>query len=206
MFDIHDYFDNNERRKGNVQDALSKSIALSPAVHPDSHVYVVEFKAGRKDIFYLPSNSSNEPVIREGDCVIVEADRGTDLGKLVEITPETVSDLLQGHGLYSSQLITSLTNFSLKRIYRSAHSAEILMIVSKNEEEKQAMKLAQEKAIEKGLPMDIVNVEYQWDRRKLTFFYISLVYIDFRELVRELYRTYKTRIWFVRYNDIKESL
>ena len=33
------------------------------------------------------------------------------------------------------------------------------------------------------------------DRRKLTFYFIAEKRIDFRELVRELFRLYKTRIW-----------
>lgn len=33
------------------------------------------------------------------------------------------------------------------------------------------------------------------DRRKLTFYFIAEKRIDFRELVRELFKIYKTRIW-----------
>lgn len=43
--------------------------------------------------------------------------------------------------------------------------------------------------------MQVIDAEYQWDRRKLTFYFISEQRIDFRELVRELFRGFKTRIW-----------
>jgi hypothetical protein len=33
------------------------------------------------------------------------------------------------------------------------------------------------------------------DRRKLTFYFNAEKRIDFRELVRELFKIYKTRIW-----------
>ena len=33
------------------------------------------------------------------------------------------------------------------------------------------------------------------DRRKLTFHFIAEERVDFRELVRELFKLYKTRIW-----------
>lgn len=33
------------------------------------------------------------------------------------------------------------------------------------------------------------------DRRKLTFYFMAERRIDFRELVRELFKIYKTRIW-----------
>ena len=43
-------------------------------------LYIVEFKAGRTDLFYGTDPSVS---IRVGDLVIVEADRGQDLGKVV---------------------------------------------------------------------------------------------------------------------------
>lgn len=43
--------------------------------------------------------------------------------------------------------------------------------------------------------MEILDAEWQWDRRKLTFYYTSDQRVDFRELVRELFRIWKTRVW-----------
>jgi hypothetical protein len=37
--------------------------------------------------------------------------------------------------------------------------------------------------------MSVIDAEYQWDGRKLTFFYSASHRIDFRDLVRELFRT-----------------
>ncbi|KAI9312258.1 PSP1 C-terminal conserved region-domain-containing protein [Dichotomocladium elegans] len=48
--------------------------------------------------------------------------------------------------------------------------------------------------------MDIVDAEYQWDRRKLTFYFVAERRVDFRELVRDLFRIYKTRIWMCSVN------
>jgi hypothetical protein len=58
---------------------LGKGLPLSsvPASWP---LFIVEFKAGRTDLFYLTDLSQD---IRVGDLVIVEADRGKDLGKVV---------------------------------------------------------------------------------------------------------------------------
>lgn len=36
---------------------------------------------------------------------------------------------------------------------------------------------------------------YDRDRRKLTFYFVAERRVDFRELVRDLFRIYKTRIW-----------
>lgn len=40
-----------------------------------------------------------------------------------------------------------------------------------------------------------MDAELQFDRRKLTLYYDCSVRIDFRDFVRQLYATYKTRIW-----------
>jgi cell fate regulator YaaT (PSP1 superfamily) len=43
--------------------------------------------------------------------------------------------------------------------------------------------------------MNVVDAEYQFDRHKLTFFFEAEGRVDFRELVRDLFSIYKTRIW-----------
>ena len=61
---------------------LGRGVPLH-AVPSHWHLYIVEFKAGRTDLFYS-AEMTNE--IRVGDLVIVEADRGKDLGKVVNDT------------------------------------------------------------------------------------------------------------------------
>ena len=46
-----------------------------------------------------------------------------------------------------------------------------------------------------GLPIMVFDAEFQFDRRKLTIYYDCNVRIDFRDFVRQLYSTYKARIW-----------
>jgi len=58
---------------------LGKGVPLH-AVPASWPLYIVEFKAGRTDLFYLTDLSQD---IRVGDLVIVEADRGKDLGKVI---------------------------------------------------------------------------------------------------------------------------
>lgn len=45
------------------------------------------------------------------------------------------------------------------------------------------------------LPLQIHNVEYQFDRHKLTVYYTADNRVDFREFVRDLFAAYKARIW-----------
>lgn len=44
-------------------------------------LYIVEFKAGRTDLFYV--EDPEQLVLQKGDLVVVEADRGKDLGKVL---------------------------------------------------------------------------------------------------------------------------
>ena len=61
---------------------LGKGVPLH-AVPTSWPLYIVEFKAGRTDLFYCKDLAQD---IRVGDLVIVEADRGKDLGKVINDT------------------------------------------------------------------------------------------------------------------------
>ena len=58
---------------------LGKGVPLH-SVPPSCPLFIVEFKAGRTDLFYTMERAHD---IHAGDLVIVEADRGKDLGKVV---------------------------------------------------------------------------------------------------------------------------
>ncbi|KAI8072754.1 PSP1 C-terminal conserved region-domain-containing protein [Gongronella butleri] len=196
---------------------------------------MVEFKAGRADIFHSTIPVNND------DWVIVEADRGRDLGKVVarDLPLHQVEWLLSSSPASSSPLDTppfldrppspSMSSSSsssassaasptsmmapatpssattpattaaaaapTKRICRLATPSEITLLVTKRQDEQKALLICQTKSRQKNMPMDIVDAEYQWDRRKLTFYFIADRRVDFRELVRDLFKIYKTRIW-----------
>jgi hypothetical protein len=69
---------------------LGKGIHIG-ALPPTTPLYVVTFKAGRRDVFYCPDPTL---LISNGDRVIVEADRGSDLGTVVydQLTPAEVRE------------------------------------------------------------------------------------------------------------------
>lgn len=46
-----------------------------------------------------------------------------------------------------------------------------------------------------NIDIELIDTEYQFDRKKLIIYYYSTRRIDFRDLVRDLFRAYKTRIW-----------
>ncbi|KAF5385535.1 hypothetical protein D9757_006726 [Collybiopsis confluens] len=252
--------------------SLGRGVPLS-SVPVTWKLFIVEFKAGRTDLFYLTdavktdimrneamngngqshanghghrasdgselggdssASSSNHP-IKVGDLVIVEADRGKDLGRVVNdnITAAEIEAWLEAGRSASGQAIdssqwnessmatpisptgvyaglapptpitpaggpgtsTSKREINPKQIYAKAGPAEASVLAAKMSDEMKALQLCQSKVRAKKLPMEVVDAEYQWDRRKLTFYFVAEKRIDFRELVRELFRLYKTRIW-----------
>ncbi|KAJ9078030.1 hypothetical protein DSO57_1011074 [Entomophthora muscae] len=154
--------------------------------------YVVEFKSGRTDVYYIPIDS---PVnVKIGDLVIVEADRGKDLGKIIQenISPTQLADIQQEQRLKAGD---TPRNLDPKKIFRHAQPNEVSLLVTKCQDEARSLQLCQAKIRQHNLPMEVVDAEYQWDRRKLTFFFIADERVDFRELVKDLFKMYKTRIW-----------
>ena len=153
----------------------------------DAHYFRVEFKHARCDTFI----GFDRTQFNVSDLVKVEADRGEDLGKLLKImSSETFHSLPVSEGGSGGN-----TTKSYKRILRRATTSELEQIPRKCAEEEQALQLARQKAAGRNLPMDIIEAEYQFDRHKLTFFFEASRRIDFRELVRDLFAIYKTRIW-----------
>lgn len=206
---IDDYFNNTESRAKAFQEAgknllatreIESPIQKSPEVKAGIPwpLYVVEFKAGRTDYFYLPESSSDLK-LSVGDLAIVEADRGKDLGKVIVTNIASLSELQLYQANHVDPLVDSHNGYGSeiepKKIYRLAAPNEVAMLICKSEDESKANALCQTKVKQKKLPMEIVDAEYQWDRRKLTFYFVSDRRIDFRELVRELFKLYKTRIW-----------
>lgn len=168
-------------------------------------LYLIEFKAGRIEVYFVPETGGKPQLsVKIGDIVIVEADRGEDLGKIMgEITVERLKQLITPEDLaqddrsdddnpYGSLSVKEIVP---KRIHRLAQSTDLRLMQAKAQEEAIAMVRCQSRVRQKKLPMEVVDAEYQWDRNKLTFYFVADRRIDFRELVRDLFRIYKTRIW-----------
>ncbi|CAM9416572.1 unnamed protein product [Hapterophycus canaliculatus] len=69
------------------------------------------------------------------------------------------------------------------------------MVKDKLRDEERVLEVCRTKVLQRSLPMRVMDAEFQYDRHKLTFFFEAEGRIDFRELVRDLFSLYKTRIW-----------
>jgi len=145
-------------------------------------IYVVKSTSGRIDVCHSPKKYIL------GDWIIFEADRGEDCAKIVKIT--SLIRYLEVTG----NKVNLYKELIPKKIYRKAQFSQI-ELQEKTDKEEEAKKNCAFKIETENLDMQLISCEYQWDYNKLTFFYSSDEKVDFRKLVKELYKEYKVRIW-----------
>lgn len=158
---------------------------------------VVEFKRGRA-LQYQASFWA-----QPGGYVIVEGDNGEDLGMVVHtwLAPSSstpvVNNSLNSNRNSNGNDVDPITGDPIyPKVLRNATSKEVQHLHNTQAQaEIKCTEMAKQKVIEHGLPMTVVDAEYQFDRQKLTFYYDASERIDFRELVRDLYKLYRARIW-----------
>ncbi|HDK36027.1 MAG TPA: stage 0 sporulation protein, partial [Bacteroidetes bacterium] len=118
---------------------------------------------------------------RVGDYAIVEADRGEDLGIILQVG---ILAFLKGID----------DEAGLRKILRKPNKEDLDWYNENRALEKDAFEVCKEKILEHRLIMKLVDVEYQFDRNKLTFYFTAERRVDFRELVKDLAAIYRTRI------------
>ncbi|KAH7484479.1 hypothetical protein PRIC1_003789 [Phytophthora ramorum] len=159
---------------------------------PPEAYYDVEFKRGRQEVF------AGRAVYKPGEYVKVEADRGEDIGRIVQRTTD-MSKFGGGHdsGSPGEEAMGRSKRHDLptKKIICVASQRECDMLSEQRKEEHEVFEVCKSKVRQRLLPMNVIDAEYQFDRHKLTFFFEADRRIDFRELVRDLFAIYKTRIW-----------
>lgn len=137
-------------------------------------LYLVEFKGYRKEYFTNPDCLS----IRPDEFVIVQAERGEDIGKVTKKV--------------SAQMVQSEKR--PMRILRLATREDLDKLRANREKERERLKECARMAADRNLQMKLLDAELQFDNNKITFFFTAEKRVDFRELVKELASTYKTRI------------
>jgi cell fate regulator YaaT (PSP1 superfamily) len=139
-----------------------------------AEIYLVEFKGSRKEYYSNPDCLS----IRANEFVIVQAERGEDMGKVTKKIPGEM---------------VKPEKKPLK-ILRLATREDLNKLAANRQKEKECLKECEKMISERNLQMKLVDAELQFDNNKITFFFTAEKRVDFRELVKELASTYKTRI------------
>jgi cell fate regulator YaaT (PSP1 superfamily) len=117
--------------------------------------------------------------LQVGDWVIVETARGIEAGR-VAIPPREVAN---------EDLAAPL-----KAILRRATAWDMTQMEFYRQQEAQILTQCRQKVAESPLSMKVIRAEYNFDGSYITFYFTSEKRVDFRDLVRELANTFKTRI------------
>ena len=125
------------------------------------------------------SFSAGDIPLKKNDQVIVHTDNGLSMGLVVS---EVKSIPL--HKLPTD----------LKNIVRKATEEDIRSSESNRGLEEEAFEFCFGRIQERELPMNLVEVESNFDRSKLIFYFTADNRVDFRELVKDLVQRFKTRI------------
>lgn len=133
------------------------------------------FKGERKEIYHNPQQF---PFV-VGDFAIAEAEKGEDLGLVNQVG--SLLERKKGDG-------------AIRNIIRKPTPQDLERYHNNRRKEFDAYQLCRRKIGEHSLQMKLVDVEYQFDSQKITFYFTADKRVDFRELVKDLAGIYKVRI------------
>ena len=142
----------------------------------------VQFKMNRKEYFHNSDNIS----VSEGDFVAVESNSGHDIGRI------TLIGEIVYYQLKRKKIDPEKT--PLKKIYRLAKETDLEKYEKAIELENPTLKKAKLIIQNHKLEMKLVDVEFQGDKSKAIFYYTANKRVDFRELIKELSKTFGVRI------------
>jgi len=148
-----------------------------------AHLVEVAFRGNRKEFFLW--DYPDPPALNV--AVIVDADRGEDLGyihSLGELADKRNGGCAHGCG-------TAAPTRKALRLATERDRATASELTKQNED---ARRKAMERVRANGLAMKLSDAEWQWDRKKLTFYFTAEKRVDFRNLVRDLASLFRTRI------------
>ena len=151
---------------------VAPSAPLSGA--PASVVEII-FKGRRREYF---ANTKDLP-LREGDYVIVQAERGEDLGR-VHHSSEWVKAAISADGL--------------RPVLRPVRPEDMTRLDQNRAREERAFVQCRDRIKQRDLEMKLVDCEFQLDGNRVTFFFTAEKRVDFRELVKDLASIFRTRI------------
>jgi cell fate regulator YaaT (PSP1 superfamily) len=136
----------------------------------------VGFKGMRKAFF-----TTADVTLRPGEWVVVEVERGRDVGRV-----KSVGGIARRKCGSEPGDVTALL--------RRADDGEVRQLYTLRADEERVRRKTRELVEQHNLKMKVSDAEWQWDRNKLTIYFTAERRVDFRQLVRDLARTFRTRI------------
>jgi cell fate regulator YaaT (PSP1 superfamily) len=142
----------------------------------------IRFKGTRKGYF-----SYDDIDLRPGQRVIVQADRGEDLGEV-----SAVGTIAERRCSSSSGGCAAPT--TAHAVVRFAREDEVSRWEVLRGDEERVRSQTRKLVGKHNLKMKVTEAEWQFDRNKLILYFTAEKRVDFRQLVRDLARTFRARI------------
>lgn len=121
--------------------------------------------------------------VEKGQYVVVQGDRGMDIGVVIRVNTEAQKTYIERTGPCGS-------------VMRHATQREVDYWASElKADEQAALEFCQRRVAANDLVMEVRHAEYQFDKKKLTFYYDAKSRVDFVTLLKDLYREFGCRIW-----------
>lgn len=117
--------------------------------------------------------------LKVGEHVIVATSRGKEVGQVISKPKEVPRGKARD---------------TLKPVERRAEALDLAEMEHHRLRESEALAVCQEKLSQYELPMKLLRAEYSYDGSHLAVYFISEKRVDFRDLVRELRKTLKTKV------------
>jgi len=136
----------------------------------------IRFRQAGKIYYFDPTGFED---LKAGTYIVVDTARGEDVGWVVLAPRQVVNGEVVGQ---------------LKGILRRAEPWDLLQMQHFRDREEEALEKCHQKIAEYGLPMKVIKAEYNFDGSRLVFFFTAEKRVDFRELVKELAKTFRSRI------------
>lgn len=146
----------------------------------DSFIVEVEFKGKRRQQFL----NIHKLFLRCSDSVIVEAESGIDIGVI------STCGIAQEKKQEAGEQIEKPKS----RIIRIADDDDLEKDQANRDNEPDVIEKSRALVRKHNLEMKVTDAEWQLDRHRLTIFFTAPQRIDFRDLVKDLARTFRTRI------------
>jgi cell fate regulator YaaT (PSP1 superfamily) len=155
-----------------------------------SQTVEIRFKGTRKAYFTV---AADVDPLRVGDAVVVEAERGRDLGRVTslgEVAAKKCASSCSGCAVGAEPADPA----PLKPVLRKATPDDLRTHNEVRRSDEEARRKVIQRVRAHDLNMKVSDTEWQWDRNKLTIYFTAEKRVDFRALVRDLASTFRTRI------------
>lgn len=156
-----------------IDTGLPTALFLPLDAAPPAYFFTVQFK-------HLSSTFCTMCPFQIGDIVVVEGDRGENIGV---ITEEVGSD-------------AAIDQCEIPAVLRYASAEEQHLLQETRRKELHATYMCNRFAYDDAMAMAVIDTEFQTDGNKLTIFYIAgTTHVDFRHFQRRVFKQYHCRIW-----------